>query len=479
MLICVYVILLIGERACWVAADECVSLETCIRIAFARHSKLLAARHLRESERLKLAASRKGLGFRTDLAVSLKHQDQEVAYEDAPVSGEVEQNSNNESLNVKQTFPWGTTFNLYLINNLTESDNERFDRQTDNGLCYGLSIQQDLFIPSLLQLDIKEAEARLKSSEASLKAVERQVILEVGKAYYNYLRAFQIRDVRLKAFQIARNLSDLSIGQFEKGVSIDVDLLEARVSQSLAEANMQQAVMDIEAGRNNLLRALELEALEFDICPVYEIKHKSIPEKKTLEALLKQNPSLEVLRSQIAQMKVEYQRERRNFQKSVMLEANIERNAYGRSFEKVYRNNQYDQIWSMGMTFKIPLWDNGVNQNNVDAIDYQIKNLTATIRYTHNGLIVDLENTLDTLMRLNTIMATLSQATQYAEKNLELMNAKFARGLNNVDDVVRAEQNLTNTRLSLINSIIDYNINIVRLYSVTGYACLSPSSIKE
>ena len=133
----------------------------------------------------------------------------------------------------------------------------------------------------------------------------------------------------------------------------------------------------------------------------------------------------------------------------------------------------------MGMTFKIPLWDNGVNQNNVDAIDYQIKNLTATIRYTHNGLIVDLENTLDTLMRLNTIMATLSQATQYAEKNLELMNAKFARGLNNVDDVVRAEQNLTNTRLSLINSIIDYNINIVRLYSVTGYACLSPSSIKE
>ena len=91
-----------------------------------------------------------------------------------------------------------------------------------------------------------------------------------------------------------------------------MDLLEARVSQSLAEANMQQAVMDIEAGRNNLLRALELEALEFDICPVYEIKHKSIPEKKTLEALLKQNPSLEVLRSQIAQMKVDHQREHQN-----------------------------------------------------------------------------------------------------------------------------------------------------------------------
>ncbi|MBW2603515.1 MAG: TolC family protein [Deltaproteobacteria bacterium] len=474
ILICIYLILLISMSACRVTADKCVSLETCIRIAFARSSKLLAARHLRESERLKLAASRKGLGFRTDLAVSLKRQDQDFNYEDAQLSGVETQYQHNELLNIRQTFPWGTTFNLYLDNNLTESDNEVFDQQTGNPLNYGISIQQDLFVLSLLQLDIQMAEARLKGSEASLKVVERQVIFEVGEAYYNYLRALQIRNARLKALQIARRLTDLSTRQFEKGVSIDVDLLEARVSLSLAEANLQQAVMDIETGRNNLSQALGLETYEFDICPVNERKHVPIPEKATLEALLTQNPRLEALKSQIAQLKVEYQREKRDFDKSIKFEANYERNAYGRSFEKVYRNDQYDQIWFVGMTFNIPLWDNGVNQNNIDAIDYQVKNLSATINDAHQSLIVDLENTLNALTRLNTIMSTLSQANQYAEKNLELMNAKFSRGLNNVYDVVRAEQNLTNTRLSLINSIIDYNINIIQLYSLTGCEGLSP-----
>jgi len=456
-------------------ADNCLTLEDCIRMALENRSELAAAEHQHESERLKLAAQEKGFGYRTDLALSLKRHDQDNQVENSLPTGEVTKYQNKETLNLKQIFPWGTTVNLYIDNSLTDSNNDVFAQLEDNALTYGVSVQHDLLIPSLQYLDIIEAKARLKASEASLELTRRQVIFEVSKVYYNLLRAYQTLEVRSKALQIAQSLSELATKQFERGVAIDVSLLEARVSQSLAEANMQQACLNIETSRNNLLRALEQEYGTVNLCPFYARQEVHIPQKKRLEAIVRNNPKLDVLRSQIEQLEAERKREKRNFQKSLVLEANIERDSYGRNFEKVYYRDQYDQNWSIGMTFNIPMWDNGVNKNNVEAIEYQMKNLSATINASYQTLAADLGNTLDTLKRLDTVISVLSQARRYAERNLELVNAKFARGLNNVDDVVRVEQNLTNTRLSMLNTIIDYNINVARLFFLTGYEQLFPT----
>jgi outer membrane protein len=453
---------------------DCLTLEICLDLALQNRSDLKAARHIILSEQHKLTAARKGLGFRTDLALSVKHDNRSRDLGESTLRESISRYQNEEFLRIQQTFPWGTSFDLYLNYMLNSEDHDLFDTLEANSLNYGASVRQELFVPSFQLLDIEAAEARMYESIASYDVLRRNIIFSVSQVFYNLLRVYQVQEIREKSLHIAKSLSDLAKRQYEKGISIDVGLLEAMVSHSLAEANMQQAAMDIDAGRNNLLRSMECTPSNVQLCSIKQNDQRDLPDKMDLLGRVERHPSLEVINHQVKQLKTERRREKRSFQRLVALEAAYDKEIYGHGINDWHRQQQHDQTWFAGIRLEFPLWDNGVNRDKTTAIAQQIQSLIKTNRTNYENLRTDLQNTFDAIQRLDDIINRLVDARRFADRNMALMRAKFAKGLNNVDDVIRTEQSLTNIRLSMISAVIDYEINIVKLYELTGHRQLSP-----
>lgn len=449
------------------AASRCISLEECIGIAFENSKELKASLHSHKSSQLNLVAKQKGLGYRSELILSYTRNDQDIFKEDQGQSVAVTDYQHRETLSIRQIFPWGGSFDISGNIFQSDTDNQYFEGKYDNIITFGATLQQELFIPIEQRLDIEEASYQLEESLESVELTKRKILFETEQAFYELVRAQKTLEIRRKSYEISEALSNLSTKQFESGISVDVGLLEARISLELSAANLQYALLNVENAKNNLLRTLGGKVENINVCASFDKTPVSIPREKVLKLLISDNPTLKILDKQLKQKEVDKKREIRIFHSSLVLEGSFEKKVLGTKFSKIY-NDTCDEVWTIGLTLNIPIWDNGLNKNKIDAIEYQAKSLQSTITANRLSLERDAINTVESVNKLEKTLASLEAASKYAEKNMELMNEKFARGLNEVYDVIRAEQNLTNAQLNLINGITNYHLAVSRLCFLTG-----------
>jgi outer membrane protein len=106
----------------------------------------------------------------------------------------------------------------------------------------------NLFEGFFTQYRVKETQALVETARANYDTVELQVRLEVEQAYITVVDAAERFGATEKAVQSAQENLRLSQGRYDAGVGTILDLTEAQLSLTNAEADTVRAVTDYRVG---------------------------------------------------------------------------------------------------------------------------------------------------------------------------------------------------------------------------------------
>lgn len=106
----------------------------------------------------------------------------------------------------------------------------------------------NLFEGFFTQAKVKETQALVETARADYETVELQVRLEVEQAYIAVIEASERYGATEKAVESARENLRLAQGRYDAGVGTILDLTEAQLSLTNAEADSVRAVTDYRVG---------------------------------------------------------------------------------------------------------------------------------------------------------------------------------------------------------------------------------------
>jgi outer membrane protein TolC len=456
----IYALIFSGVSLCYADA----SLDQFIRLAINNNPKIMSSLQGVASRQANYENIRKGLGYRTDLELSYLKDDQILIPNRDIVRSTLFNEASDCALTMSQIFPTGTSFSLFV--NYSRNDNPYTHYiHSSNDFSYGIMLRQELLVPSQLQLNIERARIEVIKMQLESNLILRSIVLEISEAYFQYLLSKEDVSIRKKSLDVATSIAEFSFNLFATGISSEVDLLEAKTSMSFAEVNLQQALVSAKASNNNLLRlcnAKESELPDLTDVSIFHFHPVNIPLSDETNPEAANFPSLQILRKRIDLLSVEIKDEQGKFQHKLILEGGYKRSHQRNSSLEALYDIRHEG-WAVGVSYKIPLWDNHVTKHAVASIQGQIKQFEYDIETLSRKIDFEISNLLHSMRMRDQTIQTLDRTIKYAESNLLLMNKKYSRGLATVHDVIRAESNLTEGLLKLASNIAQINSEICKI----------------
>ena len=440
-------------------AEGGLTLGESLRLALKNDPGLESASASVRSAELSLSNAKKGLGYRTDLTLGLT------------------QTQDNQqrlgSLQLRQTLPTGGSLNLLSNVNQDRTSKGLFGTSPATELSYGISLEQELFTDNVQKLNVESARLTLQAQRTALENKRRTLNLSVTKAFYAVVRQEKNLEVREKAGALAKVLSELLKEQFEKGVSVEMDLLESEVQRSRSEVYSEIARLNLEKARTDFLSGLGIP-LDSPFSLDYKLTLEEIvfPSGETISEAVAEHPQVREIDLRIAQNELETISVRNQFDTKLSLTGGYSRWASDGGLRSTAEDFEGD--WSFGVRLALPLWDRGITEQNIRAMAFKKQALEAQRSAEIRRIQREVEKGRRNLKRLRETVRLLEKAETYARSNLELANRKFGMGLNRAEDVIRAQQTLTNARLEVIEEIINYKLTMADLYALTALPAFVP-----
>jgi len=132
---------------------------------------------------------------------------------------------------------------------------EQLDNLGWNGYV-GLSLSWNLFQGGLTNATVAEAEANLRVIAAQEEGEKQQIAADVNSARLAVRAGLESQAAAQVALTNAKELLRLAEGQYQTGIGSIIQLSDAQVAESSAEAQVIQAEFNLAAARAQLLKAL-------------------------------------------------------------------------------------------------------------------------------------------------------------------------------------------------------------------------------
>jgi len=401
-----------------------------------------------QASRIKLSFTRKGEGYRTSLVLS---------------SGK---DLRESSIALRQNLPFGGNLDIY--GRFSQSDLERNyigDAAWDE-VSYGVAFEIPFFAENLQKLSEMAAELDYEIASLQYEIARRELTASAVNAFYDFLLAKEKVKIHRRAVELAEVLTDMSRGEFERGISVDIGLLESEVQLASAKADLSRSLLELENAKARLRQLMNLgEDVDFSV----EADLGSFippPEGLEVSEILKESPYIKLLDLGVDKLKLSARELRSDFEFRAILSAECERTAGGRSFPPDLGKFRGEP--ELNVKLEIPIWDSHVTAERAGEVMSRVEGLSYAREKERRELRLRIERELRKWKFNAEIIDMLSESERSALKNLSFMESKFRAGLAGVEDVIRAQTNLTRASLERVRSIIEQRKSEAELYRLTG-----------
>lgn len=307
--------------------------------------------------------------------------------------------------------------------------------------------------------------AMSRMQQAMLKRREREVLLQVRKAWYDVvLQSEAIRIIQANR-QLFVKMLDISQSYYASGRQQQQDVVQAELEISLVDDRLEQAYSDLSVARAGLAKWIGEENLKEDMnFRQGALELKPLPEWTAISASLETNPELLAANENIVSQ--QKQLDMANEQYSPQWGFNIN---YGkRAGENMDGSDRADFLSAM-VTVDLPVFTGNKQDRDVAAARSRLQ----ATRYEQ----VDINRML--LQRLQQVNARLQKlhdryqlyqdrVLPQAKQNARVALNGYQSGVVNFFTLTRARITELNTRLSELRIKIDYNKAYAELQYLTG-----------
>ncbi|MEC7934917.1 MAG: TolC family protein [Candidatus Neomarinimicrobiota bacterium] len=417
------------------AQKESLSLDDCIQIALTNKEALKASALDLESSRQSVKGSYSNILPSLILSGSLSESSfpqQEGGYN--PTTGEI---------------------TLGSISNLKSSS-------------AGISLSQNIYDGGRWWNNIAQSKNNYKITEQFNRQVKTNIIREVHRNYFNYLKSLQLLDVSQSNLNSSQQQLALTKQRFDLGSARKTDLLKAEVRYGQARVD----VVNNEAVLNNaflsLKNAMGIVRTSRDFIVNDDIFFlDTIPDfENAFESIQKYNPSVLAKKNQITN--AEFNEKLAKGSRFPNISATASYSGNSEDFQSL--SDEWDQNWRMNtsLSFSVPIYTGNTLSTTIQQAKLNVRKQESEYLTQLQDLSVQLELILDQLNYYKEVIPINEKVLASAEEDVKLVQERYSLGSASILEVLDAQVSLVTARSSLIRSKYDSMIEQANMKAILG-----------
>jgi multidrug efflux system outer membrane protein len=348
-----------------------------------------------------------------------------------------------------------------------------YDPAVSNGGELGARVvaEQSLYSGGTFGLKLQQQQNNFRRQSIAWQRQERDLVYQVRQAFINTLLAQGTLDLRKQRVVRLSAYTSLVNRLNKAGTARSVDLLNTKAELGRAEIDASAAEQTLKSARMNLMRLLGWGdttdivlsgSLDSLLVNSSDSGQTGLPE-------IRNGLNLELNQARIdsTQSRLDLELTRRTWRPTLSVTADA---GYVTSRENLLLapGERYRSIgYSVGVNLEMPLWDWGKRKTeiakgviNLQAAVNNISLVARDLRYEYQDARSGFENARSRLLSIRTVLST-------SESNFLLNKAQYADGSANASDVLLAEQSLTDTRQTELETLAEIQLLKARLDMLT------------
>jgi outer membrane protein TolC len=324
---------------------------------------------------------------------------------------------------------------------------------------FGYSDARIVAQSSLLNLELLDRYKAQKAQEAasllSTKDARDVVVYAVGAAYFQVVASQARLLTEQAALASAQQLNTQVADQYKAEVSPEIDMLRAEVEVSSAEQRVVNAANDLQKDKLTLDRITGIPlkqewspSREYDYIPL--IEEQSAATRFDVESL-KQSVSA-------AQLNLKAARSERL--PTVSIEAN-----YGAGG---LNPGNYNQLYEISSSVSVPIFTGGRIRSEAHAAEAELAQRRAEYQDLASRVDYDVRVALLDAKASDSAVKVAAKNKTLAQRALTQSQDRFANGVTNYLEVVRAQEALVSANENYIASLFSFNVAKISLARALG-----------
>lgn len=338
----------------------------------------------------------------------------------------------------------------------TSESNVRPEEQAEMNVNLVQPIYQASWLPRR-----KQADYSIAKSEEDYSWVAQNILFQVATTYYGIIKAKNYISITEEFLQRSQEENRIAKVKFQEGAVTEDAVLSTELKISAGRTRLLSETNDLRLTRQSF------SLLIGDIPEGFDVEEPSEPTVK--------NDSYEELVAQARHERKDY----RSAQSTIEVtkydvdanKARYQPSLIG-SWDYYLVNNppidQADNYWMASLRLNIPLFDGGFRSCDLKESEqnYQQAQLNAT--RLEKQLKKDIEEALTTIQTNQSILESLNKQLQLAEKNYEIVLAKFKHGATDTVTLNAALDTLDQVKRDLITKKYDQQLAVLAQERAVG-----------
>lgn len=447
----IYLLIIIHPLLVWAEESQLVlSLDDAIRLALKQNINLQSTRDRVTSANIALESAKSEFNIKIRPEVSGLFQ-------------EAEDLSQNYTLRVSKKFHIGGELSWQAKTWIDDSLEERY--QTDLTVAYKQPLLRGRGKLTTTE-ELVSAEQRSASQYRALLLAQQQLMVNVATAYYGILRDQMLVEVNERALERAKILLQAAEAKLKVGMASKMDVFRAGLQVLTAENGLVDAKESLENTwrRFNLLVGADL-GTEFVLSTTLEYTPISVDQDQCIQQALENRweilEAYESLNDAERRVKIARQNLYPPLDLSIQYTLSGEGDAFRESLD------MENSSWGIGINSSFNL------DFARDRAAYQQAQLTyngalRSVQSVEQDVRLEVLQTVTSVKQAQARVYLQGQSVFQAEKQLELAELRYKKGLSDNLDVIDAEESLIKAKTNYYSSIVQHLIAKMKLKQGTG-----------
>ena len=315
---------------------------------------------------------------------------------------------------------------------------------------------------------IAQSKTNYKIAEQFNRQVKTNIIRDVHRNYFNYLKSLQLLDVSQSNLNSSQQQLALTKQRFDLGSARKTDLLKAEVRYGQArvdvinnEAVLKNAYLSLKNSmgivRKNRDFIVNDDVFFLDTIPDFE---------NGFESIQKFNPSVLAKKNQITS--AEYSEKIAKGSRLPEISASANYSSNSEDFQTL--SNEFDKEWTVNtsLSFSIPIFTGNTLSTTIQQAKLNVRKQESEYLTQLQDLSVQLEVILDQLNYYKEVIPINEKVVASAEEDVKLVQERYSLGSASILEVLDAQVSLVTARSSLIRSKYDSMIEQASLKAILG-----------
>ncbi|PIW29441.1 MAG: hypothetical protein COW29_06490 [Rhodobacterales bacterium CG15_BIG_FIL_POST_REV_8_21_14_020_59_13] len=343
----------------------------------------------------------------------------------------------------------------------TESSGGFFNQSnTVTPQSYRIDANQAIWRGGEINGAISQAQANVQASREQLRSAEQSILLQAATAYLDVRRDVSIAEIRRNNVEVLLAQLDAAEDRFEVGEITRTDVSQAEARLSSARAQFAAALSQLAASRARYAALVGQYPATLALEP--PLPELPVTIEDALEIALDFSPTLRAAAFTEDSARAAIQAARGAYMPDVSLNASA---SQGRDQQRP--GDQTDR-YSVTAQVSVPLFTGGLNRSRVRQATFNADQARMRVTAARRQVTEVVTTAFNNLVASRSVIASSQQSVEANEIALDGVQQEAFVGLRTTLDVLNAEQELLDARLTLVSAERDSYVAGLTLLQAMG-----------